>query len=159
MANLADLSYDPATGVFTWLVKPQARVAIGAAAGSLSVKGYRCIKVAGTEYRASRLAWFFAHGEWPPAGIEVDHINGNRADDRISNLRLATTRENCRNRGVNRTNTTGVKGVSLKEGRYVARISAGSKRLYLGSYETAAEARAAYAEAARRHHGDFARVA
>jgi len=159
LANLADLSYDPASGVFTWLVKPQGRVAMGAAAGSLSSKGYRYIKVRGASHRASRLAWFFANGDWPPDGIDVDHVNGDRADDRIVNLRLATTQENCRNRGVSRTNTTGLKGVHRHKGRYIARISAADKRLYLGSYKTAEEAHAAYAEAARRHHGEFARAA
>ena len=131
----------------------------GSAAGTGAGKGYRYRKVGGVEYRTSRLAWLFATGEWPPKGIEVDHINGDRADDRIANLRLATTRENCRNRGVNRANTTGVKGVHRHRGRYIARISADDKRLFLGSYPTAEQAHAAYAAAAERLHGEFARVA
>lgn len=159
MADLTDLSYDPATGVFTWLAAPSYRVAAGSAAGTIQGKGYRYLKVGGKDYRASRLAWFFVYGEWPPKGIEIDHKNGDRTDDRIENLRLATARENCRNRGINRTNRTGVKGASLRKGRYVARITTGSGRLYLGSFATPDEARAAYAAAALRYHGEFARIA
>lgn len=95
-----------------------------------------------------------------PEGMEVDHINGDGLDNRRRNLRLASRSENARNRGATAANTSGFKGVDYFKPteKYRAYITVHGKRSYLGYFDTAEEAHAAYAEAARALHGEFARV-
>lgn len=83
------LHYDPETGVFTRLIQLCNRVQVGDIAGFIKYNGYRVIKVGDkpTPYFAHRLAWLYIHGEWPSKGI--DHIDGDRANNRIANLREA----------------------------------------------------------------------
>ncbi len=94
------------------------------------------------------------------AGHDVDHINGNRIDNPRANLRFATPAENARNKGISTANHTGFKGVSVdrKTGLYRAKITADRRPHDLGLYATQEDAAAAYAEAAARFHGAFARV-
>lgn len=107
---------------------------------------------------AHRLAWALHFGRWPDQAI--DHINGDRTDNRIANLRLATVAENTRNGKRRSTNTSGYKGVSLTEnGQWRATIVAGGRQSYLGRFSTAEDAHAAYVKAASRLHGEFARAA
>src|SRR5579863_1170438 len=90
------LAYDQASGVFVWNRPVGAGARLnGTIAGSPRL-GYRRIKIAGRLYPASHLAWLYVNGVWPEA--EIDHINGDNADDRISNLRPATQLQNTRNR-------------------------------------------------------------
>src|SRR5690606_34614864 len=92
------LYYDPETGIFTRLVGrsgPRARA--GDVAGSDNGKGYIRIYVDGRPYKAHRLAWFYMHGEWPE---EIDHRNGERADNRLSNLRPVTRQQNNLNQSI-----------------------------------------------------------
>ena len=106
-------------------------------------------------YRAHRLIWLMYHGQWPPQ--EIDHINGDRADNRIVNLRLATASQNRANSKVYKTNRCGFKGVARTPyGRWVARIHF-EKTKYLGTFDTPEEAHAAYVRAAQAAHGIFAR--
>src|SRR5690349_20811660 len=109
------LSYDAITGQFTWRVSKGLRVRAGGNAGFVAQganTGYVIIGIDGRQYRAHRLAWFYVTGEWPPD--EIDHINGNRADNRWANLRPATVAENQRNRAKSKRNTSGYKGVYWK---------------------------------------------
>jgi hypothetical protein len=94
----------------------------------------------------------------PPPGLEVDHINGNGLDNRRSNLRLVTRQQNSMNRGLNRNNTTGYKGVTRPMGSrsYIASVKFNYRRIYLGSFPTAESAARAYDAAARRYHGEHA---
>lgn len=96
-----------------------------------------------------------------PAGLLIDHINGDGLDNRRCNLRLATKAENQRNRRVPSTNTSGYKGVtwSRNAGRWHARIRAGDRNVHLGYFDTPEEAHAAYCAVAVKYHGEFARVA
>jgi hypothetical protein len=98
----------------------------------------------------------------PPANMQVDHKNKNVLDDRRSNLRICTQAENLWNRGKTKGNTAGFKGVScerrLKRKKYRARITANKKTYYLGNFEKADDAGAAYKKAARVRHGKFARI-
>lgn len=93
-----------------------------------------------------------------PNGLEVDHINGNRLDNRKENLRNCTKHENMRNREASKSNSSGFKGVIFQKGRYVARIGFGGKLYHLGRFSTAEEASEAYKNACEKFHGDFANV-
>jgi hypothetical protein len=149
------LHYNQKTGEFTWL-KSRGRVKAGARAGCFydSDAAWR-ISVAGRLYKRARLAVLWKTGKWPRR--EIDHRNGDRADDRWCNLREATHSQKVANRGVQRNNTTGFKGVSRFKNGFVSKIKKDGKAIYLGYYRTAEEAHAAYRVAARRLYGEFAR--
>lgn len=167
------LAYDPETGVFLWRDRPAKYIAgkypsdrvrsllvtrdVGKEAGSLNKKGYRTISVFRSKYLASHLAWLIMTGEWPSS--QVDHWNLKKGDNRWDNLRLATSRENARNRRVRSDSTTGLKGVKPHEGRFHARISTDKKRISLGLFDCPVAAHLAYVVAADIHHGQFARTA
>ena len=160
IANLVE--YDAATGVFRWLTdggRGRMRFYAGDAAGGVSGEGYLRICVNGRRYYAHRIGWFLYHGRWPRG--EIDHINGIKHDNRISNLRLASRSQNNQNVRRRSDNLSGYKGVYFESGRgkYHAQIRAGGQFLYLGRFTTAADAHAAYCEAAARIHGEFARTA
>lgn len=90
------LRYDAETGLFWWRENRGRRYIAGTVAGSRDKDGYTVINMNRRRYRAARLAWLFVFGAWP--ANEVDHINRNRSDDRITNLRLATRTQNALNR-------------------------------------------------------------
>lgn len=155
------LEYDPASGNFTWKFNSEmtptwnARFA-GKPAGTLNREGYIQIKLYRLGYRAHRLAWLYIYGAWPLE--EVDHINGNKIDNRISNLRQASRHENARNRGLQSNNKTGYVGVRKPRGcrRYTATIGINGQQKRLGLFDTAEEAAEAYRIAAASLHGEFA---
>lgn len=151
------LKYDRETGVFIHTGNGNKRVS-GAIAGSVSGKGYIQISLKGVSYLAHRLAWFYVSGDWP--SDQVDHINGNKKDNRISNLRLAKSAQNNRNVGLSKRNTSGFKGVypSGNSGNFMAVITKSGKQKYLGVFPTAEDAAAAYDTAAERLHGPFAKT-
>lgn len=104
------LDYDPATGVFTWRVELNARGKVGDPAGCNSW-GYRVIRIDGRLYGAHRLVWLYVHGRWPDAMI--DHVNGDRSDNRIENLREANSVQNAHN--AKRPNLMAIKGFFPRE--------------------------------------------
>lgn len=112
--------------------------------------GYRqvCVTVGGRSYmtKAHRVAWILAHGSIP-AGLQIDHINGNRDDNRLCNLRLVTRQENNHNQRK-------AKGYSWdsRDRRYRAQIHVGDHQIRLGNYDTELDARAAYLRAKRIYH-------
>jgi hypothetical protein len=144
------LDYDPETGVFTWKAR-------GTVAGCES-RGYLVIRIGRTTQRAHRLAWLLTYGEWPS---QIDHRDGNRSNNAISNLRLASTAQNSQNAKLRADSSTGFKGVSVCNftGRFRAYINVDNKRVHLGRFNTAEEAGEAYKAAALKHFGEFARVA
>ena len=146
------LSYDPETGVFTWLVGQLA----GKIAGTES-HGYVKIKIATRLYYAHRLAWMCVHGAMPSA--QIDHINCIRGDNRICNLRECTVTQNNFNAGLRRDNTSGLKGASWNKqnSRWEAKISINGKTKRIGNFLTAELAAAAYQAKAREVHGEFHR--
>jgi hypothetical protein len=84
---LRALSYNPATGVFTWKISPAKNVRAGAIAGSRNdSRGYRYVRVCGEEVTTARLAWFYMKGEWPDRRIRF--VNGDPRDERFENLTL-----------------------------------------------------------------------
>lgn len=88
------LHYDPVTGRFTWLTRVRSDIPAGSEAGSFCDQGYRVILIGGKAYRAHRLAWLLTHGEWPRG--DVYHVNRDRSDNRIANLRLSDNRTHLR---------------------------------------------------------------
>jgi hypothetical protein len=156
----AQLDYDPETGVFRRKVRSSARNAnVGSVAGSTaSINGYVYISLDSRMRLAHRLAWLHFYGEEPPYCL--DHINGDRSDNRIANLRSATWTQNARNSAKPRTNTSGFKGVCWckKSHRWLAHIRINKRSKYLGSFETPEAAHAAYAKASEKYFGSFART-
>lgn len=145
------LSYDPMTGHITSTKTRKI-------AGSKGANGYMQIKVAGKVYYQHRLAWYLHFGYWPEN--QIDHINGVKTDNRISNLRLATNKQNAQNTGLRRDNTSGVRGVYYEKGRkspWKARIKIDGKFKFLGYFVTKGEAETAYQTAAEEHFAAFKR--
>ena len=121
-------------------------------------KGYYRIELGGRRYFAHRLAWYLHYGEWPSAMI--DHINGDRKDNRIANLRLANQSQNSANAKRYSNNSTGYKGVSERRpGQFRASVRKDGKLRHLGTFSTPEAAYDAYVEAANDLHGSFARTA
>ncbi len=149
-------SYDPETGIFLWKINRPGRQKAGAVAGSLMKTGYWRLSLNGVEYYDHHMAWWFVHG-WMPDYL--DHENGNRADNRITNLRLSDATTNPMNAAIGKRNTSGYKGVSAwSYGGYRASIAVNKKDIYLGTYGCPTTAAFAYDNAARIHHGEFARL-
>lgn len=92
-----------------------------------------------------------------PADMVVDHVNGEPADNRRSNLRICTHAQNMRNRKTSKANKTGFKGVYAVRGRWASQIQFEGKGIHLGTFRSPEEAHLAYCEAAKRYHGEFAR--
>lgn len=151
------LAYDRATGSLIWKSTRGRRIA-GAVAGKIELDGYRRIGFSRKLYPAHVLAWLIETGEWPASNI--DHANGNRADNRWSNLRLASQSQNIANARLYATNTTGFKGVSKRQnGRYYSTIKVNGKSRCLGHFDTPEAAHAAYVIAAEKAFGEFSRAA
>lgn len=146
------LNYTPETGIFVWLVH-RYRYHIGDIAGSINSKGYLIITINGKKYKASRLAHLYMTGEWPQK--DMDHDNTLRHDNRWENLREASTSQNCFNHPVKITNKLGVKGVYFYRGMYRAQIQINKIKIFLGQYETLAEAKEAHDKAANELQGEF----
>jgi hypothetical protein len=123
------VEYDPQTGIFTRKAASQKGL-IGATAGWI-YNGYLYLRVDKTIYKGHRLAWFYVYGEWPPG--DIDHINGNRADNRVDNLRVVDDAINSKNQRLYKNNKSGVPGVKLKKATGVWEVYLGSSpRIYAG---------------------------
>ena len=153
--------YDPETGSFTWHApyETASRAKRGQVAGFIDNGGYYRVKYKGARYVVHRLVWLHYYGVWPD-GI-VDHIDGDKANNAIANLRLATRSQNRANAKRPSTNTSGFKGVKwhTQTGLWHARICCKGKRHSLGLYKNPEDAHAAYQRAAAEMFGQFARFA
>jgi hypothetical protein len=152
------LTYDPDTGVFTWRGGVR-RVRPGMIAGHAPPStGYRRIFIDQKPYVAHRLAWLYVHGRWPLA--DIDHADGDPGNNALANLREASRTQNHGNRKRACNNRSGFKGVSFKPecNKWYARIYVSYRQHHLGYFSTPEAAAAAYAVAARRHYGEFART-
>ena len=146
------LSYDKDTGFFTRISHGRGRrPAEGNPAGCKTDRGYIHIHVSGRVYKAHRLAWLYVHSEWPDG--DIDHIDGDKTNNRIDNLRSVSTSVNMQNQRVaQKRNASGFLGVTVHGGRFEASIKLNGKNIYLGSYANPELAHAAYLSEKRAIH-------
>lgn len=151
------LAYDPETGVFSWRASRRG-VRSGICGRVSKAHGYHEICVDARLYRAQRLAFLLMVGEFPAADLDVDHINGNKADNRWANLRLATRAQNATNAKQRAHSASPVHGVTwdAARGKWRAQIRVDGRKINLGRYDDIEAARRAYVAASTRHHGAFA---
>lgn len=147
--------------VLRWKEKRGSNALKGQIAGKKRPDGYIQIKIDRKMYLAHRLIWMWVYGSWPR--MFLDHINMDKADNRIGNLRNCSRSQNGFNRGKQKNNSCGIKGVYKAENKYwKAQIYVsrkGKKKLiYLGLFPTKEQAGMAYKEASKKYHGEFARV-
>lgn len=149
------LEYRPETGDFFWKNPKSNRVKVGQKAGCLNAYGYVVIFFKGKLRQASHLAWLYVYGVLPK---ELDHINHTPADNRISNLRLCSRSENQSNRRKQSNNTSGFKGIHWfpQSRKWRVRLGHKGKHYHVGLFNTIEEAVAAYDEAVRRLHKEYA---
>jgi hypothetical protein len=156
----AAVTYHPETGEFTHVATTRGRGVAGASAGGAPVgeDGYRKINIGDVVYLAHRVAWLWMTGEWPKS--EIDHQDMDRGNNRWSNLREATRTQNGSNCGRRAHNTTGWKGVyRTPHGTpWRAAISVEKHQKHLGTFDCPAAAHFAYAVAAAKTFGEFARI-
>lgn len=160
---LRAFSYDESSGALVRKVAKGSRWGrVGETAGTKpSQKRYVRVNVASKQFSAHRLIWVMVHGDDAiPAGMVVDHVNGNKSDNRLSNLRLALPWQNTANAHSSRNPKTGVRGVYRVKGRksrpYCAEVRAGGRRVFYKYFPTVEEAAKARRRALDEHHGEFA---
>lgn len=150
----SSLQYCPDTGKFTRLKSPKTK-RIGKIVGTNNGQGYLCVSFMKRIFKAHRIAWRLYYGVWPDS--QIDHINGDRSDNRICNLRLATHKQNTWNRSRSVNSNSGVKGVTKHLNRWQASIGKDGRRHYLGSFKTIEEAKTAREKAEEYLFGEFTR--
>lgn len=129
------LHYEPATGIFTWKISNSNRVKVGDVAGSLNGPGYLQIMICSRKYKAHRLAWLHYYGTWPKG--QIDHINQDKTDNRIANLRDVSQKQNLQNKGKYQVNTSGHTGVYWYKriSKWQAKIKHNYKLIHLGYFD------------------------
>jgi len=140
------LKYDTETGLFAWRISPGNRRRVGSKAGA-DVNGYVQIQLKGERYYAHRLAWLFIYGEFPK--YEIDHIDHNRSNNRIDNLRSVNCQTNSRNARIPSNNTSGICGVRWckSNSKWMAGIVINRKPFHLGYFKNIKDAAKAREEA------------
>ena len=148
------LHYDQETGIFTRKVSTANQVKAGDIAGSPDGHGYLCIMVGSRLYRAHRLAWLYIHGSWPTG--QIDHINRNRTDNRIANLRDVSHKQNGQNRSKPSNNTSGHPGVVWHKriSKWQVKIKHNYKYIHIGYFTTIEDAIAARKAAEKLYWAD-----
>ena len=147
--------YDPEAGVFYSLSDRNGGIKAGQSLGSENGKGYIDFNLCGRSYRSHRLAWLYVYGVWPKD--QIDHINRDRADNRIDNLREASNKENQQNASLSKRNSSGYKGVTWykRHQKWTASIRVSRKLLHLGYFKRINDAVAARELAEISHFGKF----
>lgn len=145
------LHYDQSTGIFTWAKDGARTIRAGNVAGYPKGRGYWMIHVDGRMHLSHRLAWLHVTGKWPTG--QIDHINGDRGDNRIANLRDVPQSTNQQNqRRAHATSQSGVLGVSKVGNWFKARIRENGQLKNLGKFGSAEDAHAAYLARKRQIH-------
>lgn len=150
------LRYEPETGKLFWLdyegmPKRWRTRYSGKEAFTSNADGYRQGKIDGVRFLAHRVVWAIHHGEWP--NDQIDHINGVKDNNRVSNLRVVSNTENHRNKTMRSDNTSGTTGVYWRKScrKWTASIMVDSRHKYLGYFDTIEEAAAARKEASAKY--------
>ena len=155
MELISAVCYDPETGIFR-RNKSTGRSPTGAVLGIPNAKGYLRFNVLGhANIRAHRLAWYYCYGRWP-AG-QIDHINGDPADNRIANLREVTNGQNQQWKARQHTNLFELRGVQRKRSGFIGCVEANGRRYRTRQFKTVEAAKLARDALARELHGEFAR--
>ena len=160
------LSCDPHAGTLTWLPiletdrykKTWNKRYAGKPAGTIRKDGYVSINLDGTFYLAHRLVWLFANGILPER--HLDHIDMDTTRNCIANLRMVDQSQNKMNRGKQKNNACGLKGVYFDHRRknWIAQIVNRHKHIHLGTFKSAESAHLAYCAASAKLHGNFGRT-
>lgn len=145
-------TYDPHTGVMTRKKQTSSKTKIGDVVGSVNGNGYISTRIYGRHWKIHRLAWVHFYGEFPDG--QIDHINGCKSDNRISNLRCGTRAENQQNQKLHSDNTSGYTGVSWRKdsNKWKAQIQVDGKKIHLGSFARLEDAISAHAIGKARYH-------
>jgi hypothetical protein len=142
------LEYTPEDGKVWWKLHPRGPSYSGKEAGNLMHDGYRKLTFGGKQYMVHRVAWLLHDGDWPIG--EIDHIDGCRSNNKLTNLRDVSHSVNMQNRkSCQSNNKTGFLGVVKSGNKYAANIYRNGKQNCLGSFETAELAHQSYKEACR----------
>lgn len=152
------LEYDKENGCF-YRKQLHQKMPAGSIVGCKKANGYIYVGLFKKHIFCHRLVWFFEHGEWPTKVI--DHIDGDKTNNKITNLRLATYSQSSMHRKVMSNSKSQLKGVIFikRKNRYRATIRCNNKRIYLGYYKTAEEAHVAYVAKAKELHKEFMKAA
>ena len=148
------LHYEPETGIFTRKIGSANQVKAGDVAGSVNGNGYLNIQLQRRGYQAHRLAWLYVYGVWPED--QLDHVNRVRTDNRISNLREVTNKQNQQNRSKQSNNTSGHPGAywDKQRSKWVTQITHNQKLIHLGYFSILEEAIAARKAAEKLYWAD-----
>lgn len=142
------LDYDARTGIFTW-AKTRRGCRIGDIVGCCMKHGYIGIRLDNVLHYAHRLAWLYVYGKWPIN--QIDHIDGNRANNAFINLREVSNAENAQNKHKSQ-NKSGFRGVRKENSKWLAEIKIDYKPIRIGLFGTPEEAHQAYILAKRKLH-------
>ena len=139
------LDYDSTTGIFIWKKTGKGISKKGKTAGTIQKNSYAVIRLQGNVYYQHRLAWKYFYQE-DPGNNYIDHINQIKHDNRIKNLRLVNMSENCHNKSIITTNTSGYPGVSWNEHaqKWSAAVTKNYKRNFLGYFDDPKTAHVVY---------------
>lgn len=156
---LATLRYDPESGHF-YRMYPVKGNPTGSIAGNVTGQGYRNVMAGGVRHKAHRMAWLIMTGSFPKKGEDLDHINGDRLDNRWVNLRLVTRSQNQMNRGLQISNKSGHRGVSFRKdtGKWHARVYKDGKAILLGNFDAIEDAIAARNAGEAKHFGEHSGI-
>ena len=151
------LSYNQETGDFLWKYKNKSHPRLyGRSAGAI-IDGYLRIKINSIAYPAHRIAWFMVTNQQPKI---IDHINGNKLDNRFSNLRSVTFSQNAKNHGKSKNGSNLPCGVRLTAyGKYVSRITLNKRQITIGTYDDVSSAENAYIDKRNSLYGEYSRGA
>lgn len=154
------LRYDLRTGALYWKSRSACRIQEGDEAGWVTSRGYRKIQIEGKDFYAHRIIWMMVHGVEPD---EIDHINGNKDDNRLKNLRSVLRVENTKNMKTPIRNTSGVMGVSWHKplNKWRVQINIDKKKKHLGYFTDIAEATKCRKDAENqyKYHANHGRLA
>jgi hypothetical protein len=139
-----------------WEKTTAKQVKVGEEAKSIDSRGYKIVRFKGRLYQTHRVIWFLVNKEQPPKVL--DHINNDRLDNHIENLREVTYSQNSHNAKIRTDNKSGVKGVhwNKKNNNWVVQVRANNKNQHIGSFTNLTEAEHAVKNARKTLHGEYA---